>query len=124
MPALQDYAKLVVFYNGTYLEQITSIEMVTNSGNQRIDLLNEGLGGFSSGSGDVTITIGFVIPIGGQEADFQQDAASKAFVSLQIGVGSGDYVGTGKLESVSISQSVNAAAEGTFTWIGELSELK
>lgn len=124
MPALQDYAKLYVFYNGVYLEQITSAEKVTNSGNQRIDLLNEGLGGFSSGSGDVTITIGFVIPIGGTEADFEEDCALKKFVSMQIGQGSKDYVGTGKLESVSVSQSVNAAAEGTFTWIGELSAPK
>lgn len=123
MAAQQDYARGGVFYNSAWLEQITSFELTTNSGNQRIDLLNEGLGGFTPGSGDVSITIGFVIPIGGTEATFQEDCANKAFVDLQIPIGKKDYVGRGKIESVSISQSVNAAMEGTLTWIGELAPL-
>jgi hypothetical protein len=121
--ALQDYARLGCFYNGSWLEQITSIEMATNGGQQRVDILNEGLGGFTPGSGDVTVTIGFAIPIGGTEATFQEDCSNGSYIDLQIPIGKKDYVGRGKLESVSMSQSVNAAAEGTFTWIGELAPL-
>jgi hypothetical protein len=121
--AQQEYARLGVFYNGAWLEQVTSVELTTNSGNQRVDLLNEGLGGFTPGSGDVSITIGFVIPIGGTELTFQEDCANRVFVDLQIPVGKKDYVGRGKLESVSMSQSVNAAAEGTFSWTGEIAPL-
>jgi hypothetical protein len=97
--------------------------MATNGGQQRVDILNEGLGGFTPGSGDVTVTIGFAIPIGGTEATFQEDCSNGSYIDLQIPIGKKDYVGRGKLESVSMSQSVNAAAEGTFTWIGELAPL-
>lgn len=118
--ALQDYAKLNLAYNGNWLEQITSVQHATNSGQQRIDLLNEGLGGFTPGSGDVTITVGYAIPIGGTEDDFQQHCATGAYVTLQIVQGRHDYTGRGKITENSASQSVGAAAEGSFTWVGEL----
>jgi hypothetical protein len=120
MAALQNYSRFVVFYNGQSLEQITSCERSTNSGQQRVDLLNEGLGGFSPGSGDVTIAIGFAVPIGGTEADFERDAAEGRFVDMQIGLGRTSYAGRGKITDVRVSQSVNAAVEGSFNWTGEL----
>jgi hypothetical protein len=122
--AQQDYARLAVFYNDNLLTQVTSISLTTNSGNQRVDLLNEGLGGFTPGSGDCTIEVGFVVPAGGLEEEFQQHCADREFVKMQVPVGSKDYVGKGKLDTVSISQSVNASVEGSFTWIGELAALE
>jgi hypothetical protein len=118
--ALQDYAQKKAFYNGSPITQITSVSMTTNSGNVRVDLLNEGLGGFTNGTGDVTIEIGFAVPIGGTEFTFQQDAANHEFVDLQVFIGRLSYTGRGKIESCQISQSTGAAIEGTFTWLGEL----
>lgn len=118
--ALQDFAQLKAFYNGSPIIQVTSISINTESGNQRVELLGEGLGGFTTGNGAVTIEIGFAIPIGGQEFDFQQDCANHAYVTLQVFIGRNSYAGLGKLESVSISQSTGGATEGTFSWTGEL----
>jgi len=122
--ALQDYAKIPVFYNGGSVMQYTSIRMTTNSGQQRVDLLQEGLAGFTPGSGDTEIELGIAIPIGGPEYDYQQDCASGAYVTFQVGVGKVGYIGRGKIQSTQINQSVNAASEGTVTWLGELKQLE
>lgn len=121
--ALQDYARLGVFYNSNALTQLTSIGLTTNSGQQRIDLLNEGLAGFTPGSGDCTVDIGFVVPIGGTEDTFQEDCATGTFVTLQIPIGRKSYIGRGKIQSVHVSQATNANVEGTFNWMGELKEI-
>lgn len=121
--ALQNYAKLGVFYNGNAITQLTSASHVTNSGQQRVDLM-EGLGGFTPGPGDVTIEIGFAVPIGGTEDDFQEDCANGEFVTIQFGCGRKFYIGQGKLQTVSISGSAGANTEGTFTWIGELKPMQ
>jgi len=118
--ALQQYAQLKLFINGTPVIQLTSLSKTTNGGKQRIDLLNEGLSGFTIGSGDVTIEIGYVVPSGGQEIEYDRMAASDEFVDLQMFQGRQKYVGRGQVESNRTSQSVNAAVEGTCTWMGEL----
>ena len=120
----QDYAKLPVFVNGNPLVQVTSVEFTTDSGQQRVELLNEGLGGFTPGSGSCTLSLGFAIPIGGTEEEFQQKCSDGEYVTVQIGVGAVAYVGTGKILNVAISQSVGAAAEGTLEWSGELKKFE
>lgn len=120
MAVQQDYARLTVFYNQTYLTQITSVSLDTEPGQMPVNLLNEGLGGFTPGTGSCKISLGFAIPIGGTEVPYQQDSANGEYVTMQIGVGPVAYIGRGKLGPVKISQSVNAAAEGTVDWEGEL----
>lgn len=122
--AVQDYAKLTVFYNQNALTQITSISHSTESGQQRVDLLNEGVGGFTPGSGSCEVEVGFVVPIGGLEDTFQEDCANGSYVTVQIPIGSKDYIGRGKLMSVKISQSVGAVTEGTWTWTGQLKPIE
>lgn len=117
--ALQDYARLAVFVNGSLLSQVTSINHVTEAGNIRIDLLNEGLGGFTPGSGSCTLEIGIVVPAGGPEENFQAICHAREFVDVQVSMGSLDYAGRGKFDTVSLSQSVNASLEGTVSWTGE-----
>lgn len=118
--ALTDYARPAVFYNGNALTQVTSLQKTTNSGLQRVDLLTEGLGGFTPGPGDVTISVGFVVPVGGLEEDFETDAAEGNFVTLQFNLGNKFYIGQGKIQDVDISGSTGANTEGTFNWLGEL----
>jgi len=123
LATLIDHARLACFVDQTYQVEITSISMTTNSGQQRVDLLNEGLGGFTPGSGDVTLRIGFAVPVGGQDYPWQQKCAQGAYVTLQIIVGAEQYSGLGKFLDVEISQSANANTEGTATWLGQLAEL-
>jgi hypothetical protein len=117
---LQDYANMALFADQTNIEQLTSLNHTTNSGQQRVDLLNVGLGGFSPGSGDVSISVGFSVPVGGQEYPWQAKCAAGDLVTLQIVEGAFQYSGTGKLMDVDVSQSVNGAIEGTANWVGEL----
>lgn len=117
--ALQEYAKLPVFMAQQALTQMTSVSVSWESNRQQVDLLNEGLGGFTEGSGVCTIEIGYAVPISGPERDFIADCVDGSFVDMQIGIGSKDYVGRGKVNTTAISQSVNAPVEGTLTWVGE-----
>jgi hypothetical protein len=119
-----DFAKLGTIYGGNALAKITSLSMTTNSGLQRVDTMTEGLSGFTPGTGDVTIDIGFVVPIGGPEADFQEHCAEGATVEVEFFVGAKTYVGKGKVMTVTISQSVNQAAEGTCQWVGPLKKIE
>ena len=122
MATAQDYANLGVLYNGNPLIQVTSIEIAGESGQQRVELLNEGLGGFTPGSGSTSLTINFVVPIGGTEDTFWNDMVNGTFVTLQVPIGNVDYIGKGKIMNVKISQSTNAVTEGSFTWDGPLKE--
>jgi hypothetical protein len=121
---MEDHAKLQVFMGEeggalVYLSKATSIEQVTDAGNIRIDTLS-GMSGFSDGAGSVKVNIGYAIPLGGPEFPFQQACANKAYVTVQLGVGAEAYVGTGKINTETVSQSTNAASEGKIEWEGEL----
>lgn len=120
MATLQDHARLVVIVDQNNVLEITSIQMTTNSGQNRVDLLNEGLAGFTPGSGDVSLQIGFAVPKGGQEYPWQQKCASGAYVTMQVIIGAQQYLGLGKFLDVTINQTVNASVEGTANWLGEL----
>jgi hypothetical protein len=118
--ALSDYARPTAFYNGSPITQLTSLGMTTNSGQQRVDLLGEGLAGFTPGPGDVTISVGFAVPVGGLEFDYQQDCAAGEYVTMQFSLGRQYYIGQGKIQSVEASGSTGANTEGSFEWMGEL----
>lgn len=123
MATLQDHARLPAFINGTYLIEVTQIGMRTNSGQLEVVTL-EGLVGFSEGAGSVEITLGFAIPIGGTEAEFQEQCAEGSYVTMQIGVGSKSYNGVGKIIDCEIGQSTNSASEGTIRWVGEKKKIQ
>lgn len=120
MATLQDHARLVLFVDQVVMIEVTSIQITTNSGQNRVDLLNEGLAGFTPGSGDVSLQIGFAVPKGGQEYDWQQKCANGEYVTMQVRIGKDNYAGLGKILDVSINQTVNASVEGTANWLGEL----
>jgi len=122
--ALQDFSKLGCFYNGSLIEKITSIHVTGKNGIIRVDVLNEGLAGFTPGSGEVTVTVNFVVPVGGLEEAFWDDMANENFVTLQVPIGPKAYLGNGKIENVEVGQSVNASVEGSFNWLGTLSPLQ
>ena len=117
--ALQDYAVIKLFYNGAPVTQITRISRVLNANNQPIQVLGEGLAGFTDGSGECTIEWDCPIPIGGTEFDYEGDAAAKNFVDLQVFVGSRSYAGRGKLQTTTTGQEQGAAANCAVSWAGE-----
>ena len=118
--ALEDYATLKIFYDGTPLTQVTSIQKSTESGQLEVDLIESGLGGFSPGSGRVRISVGYAIPRSGPEKDFDSDSSSGRYVTLQLNQGKKFYIGQGKVMDTSASQSAGANTEGSFEWTGEL----
>lgn len=124
MPELQDGAQLRVFYNGRSLDWITSIEMSTESGQQPIDVLRYGLAGFTPAAGRVTISLGYAVPRGGTEEEFQETCAKGEYVTFQIGQGSKDYIGRGKIMNNRVGQSTGANTEGSLEWMGPLKPLE
>lgn len=122
--ALQDFARLGLAVDSNVLTQITSLKATWNSGQNRVDLLNEGLAGFTPGSGDVEIDVGYVVPIGGMEDDFTGKLVPGAYVTMQLFIGPKDYVGRGKIITCEVGQTVNAATEGTLHWMGELNPIQ
>lgn len=122
--AQQDYATLKAFYDGQPITQATSISHVINGGQLRVDLIETGLGGWTPGSGDCTIEIGYPVPLTGTEFPYKSDAASGRYVTFQISEGDFYYIGMGKVQTSGSSQSANASTEGTLTWIGELKPME
>jgi hypothetical protein len=117
--ALQDYVITKLFYNNSAVTQITRVARVVKANNVAIQLLNEGLGGFTDGSGECTIEWDAPIPIGGTEFDYEGDCVAKAYVDLQFFCGSRSYAGRGKLEEAATEQAVGAAASIKVQWVGE-----
>ena len=121
--ALQDHARLPVFFNSQYLSEVTDIRIHTESGQLVIETL-EGLVGFSPGAGKCTVTMKVAVPIGGTEAPFQQICANGGYCTMQIGCGAVSYEGTGKIIDTSVGQTTHSAADGAINWTGELKAMQ
>jgi len=124
MGTFQDFAQIGLMYGGNELKMLTSVKMTTDSGQQPVDLLNEGLSGFTPGSGRVTVDIGYAVPIGGPEAPYQQDCAAGSFVTLQVFEGALSYIGKGKIINNEVGQSTNNPMEGSCQWMGPLAPIE
>jgi len=128
MPAfgtLQDYlVRLPVFLNGTPLEEVTSVELTLDSGRSQIFTTTKGLAGFAEGAKVVTARINLAVPVSGLEVDVWGLANSGDWVTLQVGVGRGDFASTGKVINCGISGSVNQAVENSFEWQGPAADLE
>jgi hypothetical protein len=122
--ALQDYAITKLFYNGSAVTQITRLARVVKANNQAIQLLNEGLGGFTDGSGECTMDWDAPVPIGGTEFDYEADLVDKNYVDLQFFCGSRSYAGRGKLEEASTEQGQGNPVSMKISWTGEFGPTK
>jgi hypothetical protein len=122
MPAIgsqTDYLKqLPVFVNGTALEEVTQVELTLDTGLTEIFTVTKGLAGFASGSKKVTISLTGVVPRTGLEQDFWNMANDEEWVTIQVGVGRGDFASTGKFTNVSIKAGVGSTVEVSMTWSG------
>lgn len=122
--ALQDYARSTIYFNGTELKEVMSIDVATQGGWVPVRTLSKGLAGFSGTGGSVTIKVSFAVPLGGPEANFQKKCVQGEIVSLQVPIGGIDYIGNGKVLSVDFSQSTDKELIGSFDWMGEPSPME
>lgn len=116
--ALVEGAKLVAFLNGAFMQYVTSISFVTESGLVPMETITEGLSGFTEGTGNCQIEIGLVMPSTGQEHQYQQICANSETCTIQVGAGAESYAAQGKIITNSWQQTVNGGTEGSFTWQG------
>lgn len=114
-----DFARQVVFMGGQEVKVAESFEFKTESGEQPVLILNEGLGGFSPGAGQCTISGTLYVPVGGFEVPVQQWCAEGLYCEIQYGLGPVAYLAEGKFTEVTISGSTNEPVKVQFTWIGE-----
>lgn len=122
--SLQQFARSTVFFDAVELEHTTSIDFQTVGGWAPVKTIKYGLSGFSPAGGHVTVKVGFAVPIGGPEAEFQPKCVNGEIVALQIPIGSKDYLGNGQILNVDFSQSTDKELIGSFEWMGEIAPLQ
>lgn len=119
MAEQKDYARMTIFVDGQHLVEITQLSHELDNGEQEVFTLNEGLAGFSPGSGTCNITVNYVMPASGFEFNFSKAVADAKKHTVQVAAGALDYIGEGKFKTNSISQSTGASTEGSVTFSGE-----
>ena len=115
---MDDHATLKFFYNGAPVK-ILRISRSLNANNQPIMVIGEGLVGFADGSGESSMEWDCRIPIGGTEFNFEGDLVNKAFVDLQLFIGSRSFAGRGKLQTVNTTQEAGDTSRVSCTWQGD-----
>lgn len=122
--SLQDYARPVVLLDGRQVKQVESWDHETESGQQVVLLLNEGVGGFTPGAGQTTISGVLYVPIGGFEEPVQEYCAEGSYHTFQFGLGPKAVINTGKFQNVKISASTNSVTQVSFTFVGDVNSFK
>lgn len=114
------YGQAKLHFRGNPINKIASCSWEGDAGLQPVNLMNEGLDGFSIGSGSSTIKWSFPIPQTGPEHPYRQAFINKEDVDLQYTSGAESYAATGKLTNYEESQSDNEVLTGNCTWLGPL----
>lgn len=123
MPELQDHLRLTILIDGKRQIEVNKINGKIVSNAQAIETL-EGLVGKTNGSGRVTWDCASAIPASGPEFDYWSACAKGSYHSIQVPMGTKSYIGKGWFDECGVEQSVNGAAEMSFTWTGTFSPLK
>ncbi len=116
--AQQDYALIKLFLNGAPVTQITKITRMLDAQNQPIMLMNEGLGGWSPGSGISSVEWDAPIPIGGTEFPYEELQTSRAYVDLQVFVGSRSVASRGKIQTAQTEGASGSPSSISIKWEG------
>lgn len=115
---------MVVFLDGKEIKLAESFEHETDGGQQPVLILNEGLGGFTPGSGQCNLSGTLYVPVGGFEENVQAYCAEGSYHTFQTGIGPSAVLNTGKFTNVKISQSTNQAAQVTYQFVGDKKPFK
>jgi len=114
----QDYAIPKLFINGAPVTQITKVTRMLDAQNQPIMLMNEGLGGWSPGSGISSIEFDVPVPIGGPEFPYEQMCTSRAYVDMQVFLGGGSVASRGKFQTVQTEGASGSPSSMSIKWEG------
>lgn len=118
MAVQSDYALVKLFLNGAPVIQITKITRMLDAQNQPVQLMSEGLGGWTSGAGISSVEWEAPVPIGGSEFDYEGIATRREFVDLQVFVGSRSVASRGKIQTTQLEGSVGNPTSMTIKWEG------
>lgn len=123
MATLQDHIRLTLLIDGNRQLKLSKINGKIMSQSQAIETL-EGLIGKTPGSGRCTFSGTASVPATGPEFDFWSAVHAGSYHVMQAPLGAKSYIGNGWFDEAELDQSVNGAAEFSFTWTGEFAPLK
>lgn len=118
MAAQQDYALIKLFINGAPMTQGTKVTRMLDAQNQPIMLMNEGLGGWSPGSGISSIEFDAPIPLGGTEFDYEGMCQRREYVDIQVFVGARSVASRGKFQTVQTEGAAGSPSSCSVKWEG------
>lgn len=120
----KDFGKVRIWVDGAFMVYVSSITKRTDAGNIPVNVLNEGLAGFTNGSGSVNISVGYFFPASGPEVNFDDLCVERGYHDVQVAVSGTSGVMRGKFSDNEVSQSTDQATSGTVNFIGEFKALK
>lgn len=111
--------RLPLFVDGQAIEEYNNLEVNGEANPIEITTVLKGLAGKSDGNSRVTVSCTSAMPIGGPEYDYWNAMIDgREDVTMQIGVGDGDFVSIGWFTSVRFSASTDKACEVQWEWTG------
>lgn len=120
---MKEHLQLRAVIDGRIQAKATSISVELDGKRVPVETL-EGLDGYTSGPGQLSITANWAIEKGGPEFDFVDAIAIGSFHDVQIPYGKKTIATKGYFTNGGLSQSVGASTEGTATFIGKLNPPK
>lgn len=100
----QYLSQVPIIINGTALEEITNFNVEVDGGKVPIETLAKGYTGVSKGISKVNLSFDCMIPAGGPEMDWLNLAGEITPVTVQIGIGTKDFVSSGHIMTASLAQ--------------------
>ncbi len=123
MADFQDHLRTTLLVDGKRQLEVNKQNLKLASNNQPVETF-EGLVGKTPGSGRTTVSATAAIPASGPEFDYWTECVKGTYHTIQVPLGTKSFIGNGWFDDVEIDQSVNGAAEISFTWIGAFTALK
>jgi hypothetical protein len=122
----QDYlVRIPVFVNSQPIDDVTSVEATLDTGITEVFTTTKGFAGFASGAKVVNIRVNLAVPLGAAlQKTLWNYAHNEEWVTVQIGVGVGDFASNGKIKTKGLSNSVNNPVESSFEWTGLSAEIE
>jgi hypothetical protein len=118
MAVLQTYALIQFFVNGAPVVQKTRITRSLTANRTPVNLMGEGLSGYTDGIPELTHEFDAPVPIGGHEFDYEGMLTRNEFVETQIFIGARSYAGLGVIQSAVTTQEAGGAASTAVSWTG------
>lgn len=104
--------------------RVTNVEINGQSGMQAIEILKEGLVGFTDGAKRLEISGTWPVFIEGLEKPIPDWIEEGSYHECQIPVGPTNLISKGRFDTFRLGQSTNANTEMSATFIGTFTKMK